>query len=577
MQNFKKVLSLLSSYELKKARLLLVMIFIMAIFETLGVVSILPFVAILSDPSLIDSNFILNNVFKFSITLGIKNEHEFLLILGIFVFILLISSLIIKSLTTYLQIRFVQLCEYSLSKRLLSSYLNRPYSWFLSNNSTDIGKTILSEVTQVVGNGINQTIHIISKSIVTIFILIGLLIVDTKSTLIIFAVLGGIYSILVTIIKKSFSNYGHIISDSYNRRIKLISESLNGIKLLKFYRIEFFFIEIFSQINLKLYNTVLKYRLISVWPKYLIESVLVMSVISIIIYNINNNPDYLQLLPTATFFLLAGYRLLPMFQTVFNNFGSIRSSFAAWESFRDDLSKNHKFLDEIDDDKKNSFNFENEIKMENITFEYNKNTNVLHDITITIEKNKITGVTGESGSGKTTLIDIMSGIIDLRNGNIKSDNKELNSLELKTLRKAMGYVTQETYLMDDSIINNIILEKKLNVNINKIYSIYKKLNLHSFIENLPGGYAYNIGENAKRFSGGQKQRLGIARALYRDSKILIFDEPTSSLDEDNERMFMDLIKELSNDITIIIISHSLNLKKIFDKTYLLEKGRMINS
>ena len=110
MQNFKKVLSLLSSYELKKARLLLVMIFIMAIFETLGVVSILPFVAILSDPSLIDSNFILNNVFKFSITLGIKNEHEFLLILGIFVFILLISSLIIKSLTTYLQIRFVQLC-----------------------------------------------------------------------------------------------------------------------------------------------------------------------------------------------------------------------------------------------------------------------------------------------------------------------------------------------------------------------------------------------------------------------------------------------------------------------------------
>ena len=554
--------------------LILIMIF-SGILELIALTSVIPFISIITDPSILDNGnywFIENVVFFFNI----DSENAINFFAYIFICFFIGSNLFI-AITQSLMIFTTNRVEKIVINKLFSYYLNEKYLFHINNNSTLFIKNLEKEVSRFADAVFFQFLEIISKSIVTIFILIGLLIVDTKSTLIIFAVLGGIYSILVTIIKKSFSIYGRIISDSYNKRIKLISESLNGIKLLKFYRIEFFFIEIFSQINLKLYNTVLKYRLISVWPKYLIESVLVISVISIIIYNINNNPDYLQLLPTATFFLLAGYRLLPMFQTVFNNFGSIRSSFAAWESFRDDLSKNHKFLDEIDDDKKNSFNFENEIKMENITFEYDKNKNVLHDITITIEKNKITGVTGESGSGKTTLIDIMSGIIDLRNGNIKSDNKELNSLELKTLRKAMGYVTQETYLMDDSIINNIILEKKLNVDINKIYSICKKLNLHSFIENLPGGYAYNIGENAKRFSGGQKQRLGIARALYRDSKILIFDEPTSSLDEDNERMFMDLIKELSNDITIIIISHSLNLKKIFDKTYLLEKGRMINS
>ena len=554
--------------------LILIMIF-SGILELIALTSVIPFISIITDPSILDNGnywFIENVIFFFNI----NTENAINFFAYIFICFFIGSNLFI-AITQSLMIFTTNRVEKIVINKLFSYYLNEKYLFHINNNSTLFIKNLEKEVSRFADAVFFQFLEIISKSIVTIFILIGLLIVDTKSTLIIFAVLGGIYSILVTIIKKSFSNYGRIISDSYNRRIKLISESLNGIKLLKFYRIEFFFIEIFSQINLKLYNTVLKYRLISVWPKYLIESVLVMSIISIIIYNINNNPDYLQLLPTATFFLLAGYKLFPMFQTVFNSFGSIRSSFAAWESFRDDLSKNHKFLDEIDDDKKNSFNFENEIKMENITFEYNKNTNVLHDITITIEKNKITGVTGESGSGKTTLIDIMSGIIDLRNGNIKSDNKELNSLELKTLRKAMGYVTQETYLMDDSIINNIILEKKLNVDINKIYSICKKLNLHSFIENLPGGYAYNIGENAKRFSGGQKQRLGIARALYRDSKILIFDEPTSSLDKDNERMFIDLIKELSNDITIIIISHSLSLAKIFDKTYLLEKGRIINS
>ena len=117
------------------------------------------------------------------------------------------------------------------------------------------------------------------------------------------------------------------------------------IKVLKFYKIEIFFLNIFKTFNLKLYNTLLKYRIISIWPKYFIETILVISIISVVLYNINYNPNYIALIPTATFFLLAGYRLLPMLQTIFNNFGSIRVNIAAWDAIRDDLNKNLKIFD----------------------------------------------------------------------------------------------------------------------------------------------------------------------------------------------------------------------------------------
>ena len=212
--------------------------------------------------------------------------------------------------------------------------------------------------------------------------------------------------------------------------------------------------------------------------------------------------------------------------------------------------------------------------MNDISYEYSQGSRVLNNVSVLLEKNKIIGLTGASGSGKTTLMDILSGLLDLQEGKIIVDGLELNSREHRNFTSVIGYVPQETFLMDDSIINNIILEKKQNIDQNKIENVCKKLGLYDFIMNLPENFKYSVGENAIRFSGGQKQRLGIARALYRDSQVLIFDEPTSSLDKYNEEKFMRLIKELSKDVTIIIISHSMNLKNIFDKTYFFSKGKL---
>ena len=168
MQKFKKLFFLLSSKDRKSAYLLLVMIIIMALLDMIGVASILPFIAVLSNPSLIETNAILNTIFKNSNMLGVENNQEFIFLLGIFVFVLLIISLTFKSFTVYLQSRFAQMCEYSISTRLIKGYLYQNYDWFLSRHSADLGKNILSEVNQIVSMGINTMMDLMARSITTI-------------------------------------------------------------------------------------------------------------------------------------------------------------------------------------------------------------------------------------------------------------------------------------------------------------------------------------------------------------------------------------------------------------------------
>ena len=185
MQIYKKLLFLLSDPERKNALFLLVMILIMALLDMMGVASILPFMAVLTNPDIIETNSFLNNIFQISKNIGVENKQQFLFLLGIVVFSLLVFSLIFKALTNYLQVRFVQLGQYNISKRLVEGYLNQPYTWFLSRNSADLGKTILSEVDQVVGSGIAPAIDLIAKGMVIIALISLLIIADPKLAIVV--------------------------------------------------------------------------------------------------------------------------------------------------------------------------------------------------------------------------------------------------------------------------------------------------------------------------------------------------------------------------------------------------------
>ena len=196
MQTLKKFISLLTPDELRHAILLLLMILTMALLDMIGVASILPFMAVLTNPNIIETNIIINKMYQISIIFGVENNEEFLFALGILVFVLLITSLSFKALTTYIQVRFVQMREYTISKRFVESYLHQPYSWFLNRNSANLGKTILSEVGGVVGKGLKPLMDLIAKSMVTIALITLLIIADPKLALIVGLSLGLAYAII---------------------------------------------------------------------------------------------------------------------------------------------------------------------------------------------------------------------------------------------------------------------------------------------------------------------------------------------------------------------------------------------
>ena len=196
MSTLKKILFLLTPNERKSASLLILMIFIMAILDMIGVASILPFMAVLTNPGLVETSFILNNIFQSSKILGVETKSQFLFFLGIVVFILLVTSLIFKAVTTYVQLRFVQMREFSIGKRLIEGYLRQPYSWFLSRNSSELGKTILSQVGEVVGGGIRPLMELIAKGAISIAFIVLLIIADPKVALVVGISLGATYGLI---------------------------------------------------------------------------------------------------------------------------------------------------------------------------------------------------------------------------------------------------------------------------------------------------------------------------------------------------------------------------------------------
>ena len=233
MQFIKKILFLLSPNERWQAVLLLIMILIMAVLDMIGVASILPFMSVLSNPEVIETNILLNKIYKIFQIFGVKNNQEFLIFFGVLVFFILVFTLFFKALTTYVQVRFVLMREFSIGKRIVEDYLHQPYSWFLSRNSADHGKTILSEVAQIIGNGIKPLMELIAKGMVAIAIITLLILVNPKLALIVGLTLGTTYSIIFLFTKRFLNKIGEERLKNNRLRFTSVVEAFSAAKEVK--------------------------------------------------------------------------------------------------------------------------------------------------------------------------------------------------------------------------------------------------------------------------------------------------------------------------------------------------------
>ena len=575
MQTLIKLLSLLTKYERKRAGLLLIMMIIMALLDMIGVASILPFFSVLTNPDIIETNAILKEMFEISNIFGVENNQDFLFALGIAVFIILISSLMFKALTTYAQLRFVLIRGYSISKRLVEGYLHQPYSWFLNQNSNDLGKNILSEVDQVIGGGMHPFMNLISQTLVTIAIVILIIISDPQLALMVSFTLGGAYGLFFYFIRRYLNRIGKKRLKSNEIRFLSISEAFGAVKEVKVSGLEQIYLKHFSNSAEIFARTQISSSILSQLPRFFLEAIAFGGIMLIILYKMTQTGSFNDALPIISLYVFAGYRLMPSLQQIYRSFTTL--TFAG--PVIDKLYNNKKNLKNVLINKDEEIlGFNKSIKLNNLYYNYpNASRTALKDINLNIPAKATVGLIGPTGCGKTTMVDVILGLLEAQKGTLEVDGKIITNQNSRSWQQSIGYVPQHIYLSDDTVADNIAfgVDHK-DINQIKIEKVSKIANLHQFVmDELPQKYLTTIGERGIRLSGGQRQRIGIARALYHNPKLLILDEATSALDNETEKSVMNSINNLGNNITIIIIAHRLNTVKNCDIIFKLENGRLV--
>lgn len=558
--------------------LVLVVALAMAVFQAIGVASILPFINIVMDPSVIHNNRWLNYFFNF---FNFESVSSFILATGFTVLGLLVIGNIISALSTWLKINFVWKKNHKLSSDLLKKYLSMPYVYFLNNNTASLGKNVLAEVYQLTNSLVMPLAKIVTDMMIIIVILIMLFWVNLIVTLIAIGVLAFSYLIIYFYFSDKLKLGGIERLKENVGRYKSVGEALGGIKDLKVLGTEEFFLNKFSIHSKNFSHTHAYCKIIGELPRYIMEIIAFGGIVIILIFLVISNMPSQKIIPLMSFFAFAGYRLMPALQEVFNSFTNIKFNQAVLDKIHYDMSIEGFNLKYALPKRHNikPIYFKEKIELKNIYFSYPKNNKkALININLEIKKNNFIALIGSTGAGKTTLVDLILGLLFLQKGSFLVDGIKIDEKNIKNWQANLGYVPQQIYLSDDTIARNIAFGLPDDkIDLKQVKKVARMANIHNFIdEELPKDYHTIIGERGVRLSGGQRQRIGIARALYHDPEVLIFDEATSSLDNSTEKEVLEAIEKVAEQKTMIVIAHRLTTVKNCDKVYVINKGKIVN-
>ena len=575
MNNLKKILFILTYKEKKNALILLIMMIITGLLEAIGVLSVAPFILVLLNPEIVDTNKILKISYDFTKFYGISSIDQYLIFLGTVFFLILIISISFKTLTFYWQRRYAVSCEFSVGARLFKSYLHQPYKWFLNRNSSEIIKNIFSEVSFLISYGIKPISEIFSQSIIVTMILASLIIFDPIISIFMiafFVIFYGITYYMFTInflgrIGKERVSLGTLI-------YTIVVEALGAVKELKVGRLENIYVEKYAKIAKVIKKNSSIEEMVGILPRSALEIFSFGGTILLIIYYLSVDKNFSTIIPIISMYVFAGYRLLPAIQKIYIASTQLRQLEPCLNVIHTDI-KDLKFLEYNYVDK--SLEPKKYISLNNIDFTYpNQIKKSLNNINLKIPINHIVGIVGATGSGKSTIVDVILSLLEPERGTLEIDDIIIDRFNKRSWQSSIGYVPQQIYLIDDTISANISLGKDSEyIKSENIIRAAKIANIHNFItQDLPLKYETVVGEKGIRLSGGQRQRIGIARALYNNPKVLILDEATNALDSYTENLILNEISNIRKNITAIIITHRLVTLMRCDKIFIIDDGKI---
>jgi len=502
------------------------------------------------------------------------SDEYFLILIIFFVILIFIISNIFNIIVAKNTLLLGQKIGLKLVSDLFSHIVHKDYSYFLKTNSSEIISKITLESGRVINNIIVPMILFFSKLFMSFFIFAGLVIINVKISLFVLIFFIISYLLLFSFQKEKLKKNSQLISKSVKSRQKIIAETFNNIRETILFNARDFFLNIFNNSNKEIAISIAKNQFLSVIPKYLIEIFTFLSIMIVIFILIKIN-EFINYLPIIGVYMIAAYKLLPALQNIASSYSSIKGNYSALNGMLDDIKHfNKKSSNSNSKPKYKNINFSS-LAFKKINFSYAESKKILRNINFSILKNRVVGLTGKTGVGKSTFIDIFCGLLEPMSGKIILNNKEIDYKQYKIVNNLVSIVPQRTNLLDDSLEKNILLGRKKIKNHRDQLEYIKNICLLDYIDNNLDKWDTIVGENGSRLSGGQVQRLTIARAIYNKPKLLILDEATSALDEYTEK---EIIKNLINfkpKMTILIISHNKNILELCDEIYEIKNQEII--
>ncbi len=554
----KKILSFLDKYQKRNAVILLSLMFIASIAELFG----LGMVILMINSFLgIENNLNLPIVGSLGTNL---NSINYLLIIF---FLIFTTKYLVMILAVTLECDFIAKFREKTSFNMFKNFLNRDSSNLLKKNSAEYLRNFVDEINLTVlfyNSLLKITLDLILFCLFVVFLIIYNPIISS-SVIVFFSLTSLIYFILI---KEKIARWSKIALVNKKKRLQFINESFSAIKFIKILSSENFFLKKFKIHNSSLSNILYKMSFINTLPRHTYEYILFLSIV-LLIFFVSKELGKDQIIQMLSVYTLASFRIIPLINRLLTNTQNLRFSYPSFEKLY--VEQNYPVVEK--NVKPFIFKFDKRLKILIKKFYYNDKSKVLlKNINLNINKNNKIGIIGPSGSGKSTIIDIICGFQKLNHGVVESDGKSIFS-NLEGWQKNIGYIPQNIVILNQSLRENILFGSNPKLfSDRKISNILRKVNLEYFLKKLPNGLNQIIREDGQNISGGEKQRIGIARALLNNPDIIILDEATSGLDTFTETKVLDTINKIKK--TVIIVSHRINTLKFCDKVYNIDKSTL---
>ncbi|MHA3098252.1 ABC transporter ATP-binding protein [Acinetobacter brisouii] len=554
LKTLQNLWNILTPLDKKKLGVVTILVIFMTIIESLGVVSIMPFLAVLANPESAQQSFLLKKIYTL---LNAKNTNQFIVYLGLASLSIVIFSAALKIITQYSLNRFSSLQRHYFSSRLLSIYLKQNYSFFIQRNSADLTKILLNDVDQVVWGILKPLLIILSYGLIVIAMIILLIFYDPLMAFTIAGVIIAFYTLMFLVVKKFMKKISQEFSRANQERYQSCQEVFGGIKDVMINHAHDYYYKRFDHNSRIHARHLASQESLGQIPLHIIETIGYGCLIILAIFLVLQNHSVGTILPVIGLYGVAAYRMLPATQNIYRAVTTYKFSEHILHGVICEFELDSKERVQNIDNQLVEFN--HSIELIDVSFSYpnRPEKKILEHINLKICKNSSLGITGKSGSGKSTLMDIMLGLLQPTSGVLKIDGKTINEKNVKSWQNLVSYVPQFIYLADMTIAENIAFGiPKDQIDFQLVKNAAQLAQIDEFItQNLRDGYNTIIGERGILLSGGQRQRLGIARALYKQPQVIFMDEATSALDTETEKAVNEAIQSLNGKMTMVIIAH----------------------